>query len=436
VTDTHREPVPFAVLPRNLAPLGYRDFALYWIGLAASNAGRWIEITGTVWLVYSLTDSPVLLGVLGIVRAIPVITLSPVAGVISDRFDQRRLLIVIPTLCLLASLSLGLLVASGQYALWQIYLQVFVQSAINAFDSAARQALFPRLVPHSRIGQAVTLSFSATRSAALVGPAIGGIAIARLGVAAPFFLNAILASVLVVAVVAMRYSRDPIPRPGTSFRSELTEGMRHLLRTPLLAGLFRLEIVFGVFQLNPVIIAIIGTQVLDVGPEGLGTLLAAPALGAITAIGCLIVLDQPRRQGRFVVYCQLAYAAILVVFAASTNMALSLVALAFTGLLDALASVARASVIQVSVPSDMRGRIMANVGIVTRGIGPLAQTQSGIVAGLIGGPGALVVAATALAGSATVIGRTTTALWRFDRKEPIRAEVEAASGRSKEASSA
>jgi MFS family permease len=134
-------------LPVNLAPLSHLNFAQFFVGFAVTNAGKWIEQTGAVWLVYELTGSPALLGLLGVAKAVPAVILGPIAGVVVDRVDQRKLLLLTQGLGLVASLALGLLIASGQVQLWQIYLQVAVQSGIMAFDAPVRQALFPRLVP-------------------------------------------------------------------------------------------------------------------------------------------------------------------------------------------------------------------------------------------------------------------------------------------------
>jgi MFS family permease len=409
--------LPSIVLPGSLAPLGYRNYAFYWIGLTASNTGRWIEVTGSVWLLYQLTGSPALLGFLGIAKAVPTLILQPFAGVIVDRVDQRRLLFVTQGLALLSSLCLGTLVVTGLVEAWHIYVQTALVAAISAFDVSVRQALFPRLVPRQQLADAVTLSATAGRASALVGPAIGGVAIGTMGVASPFFLNAATFLALMAAVALMRGVAPMGIVERLSFRGELSEGLRHVWQAPILSGLLQLEIVFGIFQINPVLIAILGREVLDVGPEGLGGLLAAPALGSLVGIGCLLILGQPRRGGQFVVLCQLGYAATLVAFAVSHDYLLSIGILAVSGLLDVLTTVNRLSIMQLAAPARMRGRIMANMRTVTGGIGPLAQAQSGILAGAIGGSLATLTAAVALAVAAATLGRTNRQLWEFSRTD-------------------
>ena len=409
--------VPRRRLPRGIAPLGIRNYALYWVAFATSKLGRSIEETGAVWLVYQLTGSPVLLGVLGLARALPSIVLSPIAGVVVDRVDQRRLLIFMQFFGLAASVALGLLVLTGAIELWHVYAQVAIQAAITSFDGAVRQAFFPRLVPRRLLPEAVTLSATAGRSAAIVGPMIGGIAIASFGEAAPFLVTAASYPILMAALALIRnVSFKPAGVPA-GLRADLVEGLRHILRAPVLSGLLKLELVFGLFQVNAVIITIIAREVLDVGPEGLGGLLAAPALGAILGIAVLISVGQPQRQGRFVVICTLGYAVAVVALAVSPLYALTLLFLAATGLLDSVATVTRHSVMQLAAPPHMRGRVMANMGTVTRGTSPLAETQSGVLAGALGPRAAVLIAAAVIAAAATATAFRNLALMRFMRGE-------------------
>jgi Transmembrane secretion effector len=402
--------------PRRLqsfSPLRHRNYAHYWVGFAASNTGRHVEIVGSVWLAYELTGSPLLVGLFGLARAVPSIVFTPIAGVVADRVDQRHLLLLTQGLACTMSLGLGALVIAGVIEVWHLYLQVAVQSIVTAFDAVARQSLFPRLVPRSELPQAVTLSVTAARVSKLIGPALGGLCIAALGEASPFIVNGVTFLALMAAVLRMRGVAPVVGQTGASMGSDLLAGFSHLWTSPVLNGLFRLEVVFSLLQMNEVMIAIIAREFLDVGPEGLGVLLAAPALGSVLAIGALLVVGPSRREGRLIVVSMLAYAVALVALAAARNFALAFALLAVIGIFDALSTVARHSISQLVAPAELRGRVMANMGVVTRGIGPLAQTQSGALAGLIGAPLAVVVAAVGVAGATAYTARNNPALWRF-----------------------
>jgi MFS family permease len=409
---------PFARLPRGLAPLGYRNFALFWIGLATSNTGTWAELTGTIWLVADTTGSPVLLGLLGVFRGIPSILLGPLAGVVADRVDQRRLLLATQGAALLASLALGLIVVAGVVQLWHIYVQVAVQAVVQSFDAATRQAMFPRLIPRERRSEAVTLTAMAARTAKFLGPTAGGLAIASFGVAAPFLFNAATFVALMVAVLLIRGVAARSAAAGASIRSDLTAGARYIKSAPTIGGLIAMAAVFSVFELNPVIIAIIGRQVLDVGPAALGGLLSAPGLGALAGLAFLLIGGHTMHQGRFIVICTALYAAGLVLFAISQDYALSVAALAVIGLFDVLISVTRQVILQLTTPGRMRGRVIGTTRMVTNGLGQFAQTQSGLLASAFGGPIAVVVAAAVLATSAGAIAKRNRELWAFSREEP------------------
>ncbi len=400
-------------LPRGLAPLGYPSFAIYWLGYLSANTGKWAEQTGVVWLAYELTESPVVVGLLGLVRAVPAIILFPIAGVVADRLDQRRILLATQGLSLLASAILTWLVASGQVQVWHLYLQVGLQSAFLAVDNSARQALFPRLVPRDALVGAVTLQSTAAFTSSLIGPVVGGLAIAAFGEAAPFACNALTNVVLIVAVLKIRDVAPRLQATAASFRAELTEGLRYLLREPILGTVLRMQTVFSIFQINPVIITIVAREVLGVGPEGLGLLLAADSLGGLAGMAFLLTRGAGARQGRLLIVGTLAYALCLALLAMSSVYVLAFLALTAVGVFEAVVAVTRNATMQWVAPGHLRGRVMANFGVITRGVSPLSQAQSGFMAGLLGAPLALLAAAVALTINAAFFGRRGRPLWTF-----------------------
>ena len=408
---------PFAKLPRGLAPLGYRNFFLFWIAFATSNSGRWLELTGSLWIVYEITSSPLLVGLIGVARAVPGFLLSPIAGVVADRIDQRGLLIGTQVFSILISLSIGALVFAGAVQLWQVYLAIFLQSALWAFDAAGRQAFFPRLVSRANLPNAVTLFVTAGRVAKFLGPVIAGFAIAGIGESAPFLLNATTFAVLIPALLLIRGVPRHVAQVSATFARDLTEGIRQILFSPALAGLFKMEVVFGLFEMNAVMIAIIARERLGVGPEAMGLLLSAPALGSFVGIAWLVTMGHARRQGRFSLVSVLAYSVVLLFVAFSTTYSVTFIALALVGALDSLATITRNSILQLAAPPAMRGRVMSSMGLVTRGLSPLAETQSGLLASFLGPTYTLIGSAVALALAAGITIRTNPALWAFSSKE-------------------
>lgn len=411
-----QEPRPFAALPGGFAPLGYRDYLLFWVGFLVSNTGRWAEMTAALWLVAEMSDSPILLGGIGLARAVPAILLSPFAGVVADRVDQRRLLLITQSTSMVFSGLIGVLILSGRVELWQIFLQLAIVSCIQPFDVAARQTLFPRLVPRTELSNSVTLTIAAARLAKSIGPALGGIAIAAFGEAVPYLLNALSFLALLFAVAAMH----PVPavriERGVSFLGELREGFDEVRRTPLISGIMQLEAVFGLLQMNEVMITIVSRDVLGLGPEGLGLLLSAPAIGAVIGVAALVLVGTVRRQGLFALISVVIYAGVMLVVATSSTVPVTFIALAFGGLLDSWVTVTRHSILQMTAPGEMRGRIMANMSVVSAGATPLSQVQSGVLTSLVGASPAIALAAVALASVSGAIAARNPVLWRFENR--------------------
>ena len=403
-------------VPPGLRPLQHRDFRLYWAGYGVSNTGTWIETTGVVWTVYALTDSPAMFGMVGLARAIPFITLSPIAGVCADRVDRRRLLFATQGTSMVLSAWLAVTIASGHVQLWQIFLQVSMQAGVRAFDASARNALFPELVPRERLSDAVTLTFFAGRSSAFIGPIIGGIAIARLGSGAPWLLNAVSSFVLMFAVRQMRPVSGEA-RPRTQLRTDVLEGIRFVTRTPILRGLILMEIILGVFQVNEVIITIIASDVLHTGPEGLGLLLSASALGSIAGVMALLLYRNVTRKGRFVLACLIMYGLALCLLSSARSFWTAFAVLVVLGLLDSFASVTRSSIVQELTPSEMRGRVLGVTLTITGGVSPLAQAQSGLLTGALSGPLALAASGVGLCVAGATVRFRIPELWSYGHRD-------------------
>ncbi len=423
--DERDDPIPLFRLPRGLGPLGYRNFGLYFLGQVGTNAGNWMEQTAVVWVLYQLTGSALLLGLVGIARAVPFFVFSPIAGMLSDRIDQRKMLYVTQGSGALTSLALGILVATGHVQAWHVYLQVFLQTSISAFDAANRQSLFPRLVPRSRIAASVTLNSTAARASNVVGPAVAGVLLASIGDAAPFFANAATFLLLMGAVALMRDVPAQAPRARPSMRGEFGEGFAFMIHSPVLVAVLKLAAVYSLFSANPVIIAVVARQVLGTGALGLGQLLSAPGLGALLSGAVLLYVDPSRRQGAVLYASAIGYVAALLLFAASHTFALSLVALVAVGFLNALFAITRASIVQLAAPPKMRGRVIGNALTINRGFGPLAQTESGSLAAFVGAPLALVggAAAIAIAVAASLVGDPQLRSFGRERASALAAET-------------
>src|SRR2546422_4447598 len=306
-----------ALLP-GLAPLGHRNYALYWVGQLVSMSGTWIELTATTWLLYQLTDSPFLLGLGGLFRAAPIFALALLGGTVADRVERRRLLLITQSSSVVTSLVLGALVVSGQVAFWHIYVINVLNATIAAFDAPGRQSLFPTLVPRGQMQNAITLNSMLFRSSNLVGPAVAGLLIARVGVASPFFVNAASYFAIIFGLLAMR-----IPRVTSgsrrSIREDLVGGRRYVRGAAILPLILAIEASLSLFGHNQALITSFARDVLGTDAEGLGLLLSSIGAGAIAGMILLLVVGDVRRKGAFMLGAGALYAGMLLVFAWSRS---------------------------------------------------------------------------------------------------------------------
>jgi MFS family permease len=384
--------------PPGLAPLGHRNYALYWVGQLVSITGTWIELTATSWLLYQLTDSPLLLGLNGLFRAAPIFAFALIGGTVADRVERRRLLLVTQSASVATSLVLGVLVVTGQVVFWHVYAVSLVNATIAAFDAPGRQSLFPTLVPRGQLQNAITLNAMLFQSGQLVGPAIAGLLIARVNVAAPFFVNAASYFAIIAGLLAMRIPPVAARAARGSIRTELVGGLRYVRASAILPLVLAIEATLSVFGHNQALITIFARDVLHEGAEGLGLLLSSIGAGAIVGMVVLVLTGDVRRKGAFMLGAGALYASALLVFAWSRSFPLSIAVLGVLGFADATWGTMRNAIAQLAAQDAYRGRVMSLIVIVSRGLTSASQLQTGLSTALFGGPGAATIGGLAIAG--------------------------------------
>jgi MFS family permease len=381
MADRSAEPNPQPA--GRLAAFRYRDYRLFWTSLFISNIGTWMQMTATSWLLYQLTNSPLMLGLNGIFRAAPAIMLGLISGTFADRYDRRRLLLCTQVILGLLALGLGILDHSGNIQPWQIYAFTFVSASVASFDGPARQALFPSLVPREVLPNAIALNSLLWKGAALLGPTLGGVAISLMGTAGAFYANAASFLVVVAALLLMR-ATSPAPERRRDFVAETKAGFSYIVSQPIILGVMIMEGVSSVFGLDNAMLTIFASDVLRVGAHGFGLLQSARGLGAVIGSSYYIALAQGPRQGRVLLVAAVLYGAGFALFGLSPSFILSLVVLAFVGATDTVWSASRATILQLSTPERYRGRVMGVFQLSNRGLHPLGQTETGLVVPLIG----------------------------------------------------
>ncbi len=371
--------------PPPFAALQHRNFRLLWAGQLVSMAGSTMQNAAILWNV-SLLVPPgrrgIALGMVGLVRIVPIIGFSLVSGVVADALDRRRLMFVTQAGMAIAAGALAGLAFAGVRALWPVYALAAVSSAFGAFDGPARQSLIPSLVPREHLPNAISLNTIMFQTAAVLGPALGGLVIGGFGVGWAYALNA--ASFLCVIAALARMRKLP-PRPaGSSDGISLhaaREGLRFVFGNPLIRSTMLLDFVATFFASATALLPIFAQDILRVGAQGYGLLSAAPSVGALlTSVALVPLLDRIDRRGRAMLWAVLGYGLATVVFGLSRSFALTFLCLALTGAADTVSMVIRNVIRQLTTPDAMRGR-MTSVNMIFFMGGPqLGELEAGLVA--------------------------------------------------------
>jgi MFS family permease len=370
-----------------------------------SLTGKQMQVVALNWHVYLLTGSPLALGLVGLTRVVPIIVFSLWGGILADRRDRRRILLVSQSALLMLSAALAVLTLRGEASLWLLYAINAASGAAAAFDNPARQALVPRLVPVSELPSALALMLVMTHVALIGGPALAGLLLA--GGAAAFpgaaaramtatsteslavvgIIYAIDAGTFLAVIVALlRMRTDTAPERGSVVDEHpiesLKAGLRFVFTTPIMVWIMGLDFVATFFAGSLSLLPIFADQIFHVGPAGYGWLVAAPALGALLGSVYTSVVHLPRRQGRVLLWAIAAYGACTVVYGLGPRYVIVFLALAGIGLADLVSTVIRQTLRQLLTPDALRGR-MTSVNMIFFMGGPqLGEMEAGLVASL------------------------------------------------------
>lgn len=405
-----------ALLP-DLSPLRrHRSFRLLWFGQLVSNVGTQMRLVALPYQIYVITGSPFHVGLLGLFQAIPLITLPLLGGVLADRVDRRRVLIATQTGLAASSLVLALVTQLGYSELWVLYALTAVSASFSAFDQPARGALVPTLVERSDLPAAIALNQMLYQTAAVVGPAIGGVVIASSGVAAAYWVDAITFGAAIAAAVAITAPRQALAAPQ-SIVSSLVEGVMYVVRQRLLFSTMVLDLAAMFFGSIRALMPFYAEQVFKVGAAGLGLLFAAPGVGALVAVVTSGWVSRVRRPGvaTLVVVCLWGIAIASFGLMTEGLFVLALVLLALAEAADVLSAIFRSTILQGVVREELRGRLTAMNGLFVIGGPNLGQVRAGSVAALVSPPFAVVSGGLLCLLSAIAVAFWAPELARYDR---------------------
>ena len=363
-----------------------------WLGQFVSITGSQMQLVTINWHVYLLTHSAAALGLVGLVRVVPIVACSLVGGVVADAVDRKRLLVVTQTTMLLSAAALALVTALGLEHVWPIYALTALSSAATAFDNPARQALLPSLVPEEVFPNAVSLGFVAFQVAMVTGPVVGGLVLARFGPATVYAANAVSFLAVIAAVLLIRASGKGKDKEASRVSLDaLKEGLKFVLATPIMVQTMTLDFVATFFASATALLPIFARDILRVGEYGYGFLAGASAFGAV--VTGLMLARRPGwgRPGLTILLSVAVYGAATVFFGLSHNYWLSLLMLALSGAADTVSTVIRQTVRQLITPDRLRGR-MTSVNMIFFMGGPqLGELEAGLVAAAAGAPFSVVL---------------------------------------------
>lgn len=398
------------------SPFAQRDFRLFFASRIASGVAIQILNVGVGWLVYELTGDPLALGLVGLLTFLPAVLLALVTGHVADRFDRRRVIIGGYLAAALAASGLLVLVIGQSRAIWPVYLLVVAFGSARAFANPAAQAIVPSLVPAELLRRAIALNSMAFQGSIVIGPALGGLL--WLSGGAAVFGATVAALTLATLLVAAIAPRPPAATLEPASLARLLVGFTFIRSRPVILGAISLDLVAVLLGGATALLPIFAKDVLAVGPAGLGTLRAAPAVGAVLMALWLARSPLERRVGRTMLAAVALFGLAMAAFGLSRSYPLSLLCLAVAGAADMVSVVVRQTLVQLETPDAMRGRVAAVNTVFIGASNELGEFESGTVAALIGAVPATVLGGLGTIGAALLWSRLFPDLRDRDRLVP------------------
>jgi MFS family permease len=370
-----------------------RNYRLFFEGQIVSLIGTWMTRVATGWLVYRLTHSAFLLGLTSFSGQIPIFFLTPFAGVWVDRWDRHRLLVITQILSMLQSFGLAALSLMGLITIWEVILLMLFQGAVNAFDMPARQSFVVEMVENREdLPNAIALNSSMVNGARLIGPAVAGILIAKVGEGYCFLIDGFSYIAVIASLLAMRVTAAPPRTERRALMSEITEGWDYVRTSqPIRSVLLLLSLVSLVGMPYTALMPIFAGSVLHGNANTLGFLMAAAGVGALAGALTLAMRPSVLGLGRIIVWSSAAFGIGLIAFGSSRLLPLSLVAVAIAGFGMMRHMASSNTILQTIVADDKRGRVMAYYSMAFQGIAPFGSLIAGALAAKIGAPTTLMI---------------------------------------------
>jgi len=368
-------------LPQTFRSLQHRNFQLYFVGQLISVAGTWMQVVAQAWLVYQLSHSELMLGVVGFAAAIPSLLISPWGGVVVDRVNKRNLLVVTQASSMVLAFILAALTFTGLVQVWQVVLLAGLTGIINAFDGPARQAFVVEMVGREDLSNAIAINSLMFNGARVIGPALGGLLLATVGTAWCFFINGVSFLAVIGCLLLMRLTpRTRVLEIGSPW-TDLKHGLRYVLVHREIFALLMLALIFSVFGISyNTILPAFTDQVLHAGATGYGAVNAFIGIGAMIGAFIMARYGDHGQRGRWLVWMNLAFPFILMLFAFNTQFILALALAIGLGVGFMLVFTCINTLLQTNVDDKMRGRVMGLYTLTFFGFAPFGNLAMGQLA--------------------------------------------------------
>jgi MFS family permease len=373
--------------------LSHRNYRLFFGGQSISLIGTWLQLTAISWLVFRLTQSSFLLGVVGFASRIPTFLFASLAGVLVDRWNRHSLLVATQVFSMIQALVLAVLVLTDRIAVWHIVVLALFLGFVNAFDVPVRQSFVVDMIERREdLGNAIALNSSMVNGARLVGPAVAGVLIATLGEGMCFLLNALSFVAVIAALLAMRIAPKAREGQKTPLWQGLTEGYRYAFGfVPIRSLLLLLALVSFMGMPYTVLMPVFAGKILHGGPQTLGFLLGATGVGALAGTMFLASRRSVLGLGRIIVIASILFGMGLIGFSFSRLFVLSEILMVVTGFGMMVQMTSTNTVLQTLVDEDKRGRVMSFYTMAFMGMVPFGSLFAGSLASAIGAPETVMV---------------------------------------------
>jgi MFS family permease len=371
--------------------LRHRNYRLFFTGQSISLIGTWMQQIAMSWLVYRLTSSAFMLGIIGFLGQIPTLFLAPFAGVIADRHNRRHIVIITQSLAMLQAFILAILVLTGLIQVWHlIALSIFI-GLINSFDMPVRQAFTVEMIEdRDDLSNAIALNSSLFNMARLIGPSLAGIIIAALGEGICFLLNAISYIAVIISLLMMRIASTEIKFSQRHVLHGLKEGFTYAYNfAPIKYILLLISLVSVTGVPYMVLMPVFAKDIFHGGPQTLGFLMAMSGIGALTGAAYLAARRSVVGLGRVLTFAAGTFGLAIIIFSHSTILWFSMLVMYAAGFSMIVQAAASNTILQTVVDEDKRGRIMSFYTMALVGMMPLGSLLAGSLASKIGAPNTL-----------------------------------------------